>query len=288
MQWVDRCMGSLSQSAVPVSVVVVDNASTDGIVQYIRQNYPNVHVIETGSNLGFAKANNIGIRYALDHLADYILLLNQDAWLCEDYTITKLTDTFDEHGDAGIVSPMHLNACQNALDWKFATYLSADCISDAYFGILKDNYAVDYVNAAVWLIKATCVRTVGGFDTNLFVHYGEDSNYLERLHYWKYKVYINTTVHAVHDREFRKEIENEYQQKVFHRDSQIHSMKRNLGNINMELDLDSMIRSNKKAYWINLAKFKIKKARRYKQIDEVLKRIEYSRRIDKKGEMAWL
>lgn len=59
-------------------ILLVDNASTDGSVLYVRERFPNVTVIENEENLGFAAGNNIGIRHALDHRADYIVLQNND------------------------------------------------------------------------------------------------------------------------------------------------------------------------------------------------------------------
>jgi len=79
-QWIDRCLGSLRRSTSPISVIVVDNGSKDKTTQIIEKNYPEVHLIKTGANLGFGKANNIGIRYAMEQGADYFFLLNQDAW----------------------------------------------------------------------------------------------------------------------------------------------------------------------------------------------------------------
>lgn len=59
-------------------IVLVDNASTDGSVNYARDSFPEVTVIQNDENLGFAAGNNVGIRYALDHRADYVVLQNND------------------------------------------------------------------------------------------------------------------------------------------------------------------------------------------------------------------
>ena len=67
MRWADRCFGSLSMSGVPTDVIAIDNGSTDGTPEYISENFPQVKIVATGENYGFGRANNIGLRYALEH-----------------------------------------------------------------------------------------------------------------------------------------------------------------------------------------------------------------------------
>ena len=82
--WADRCLQSLEESSVPVTSIFVDNCSVDGTRDYIPSRYPQVVWLPQDHNLGFGQANNVGIRYALNHGADYVLLLNQDAALSTD------------------------------------------------------------------------------------------------------------------------------------------------------------------------------------------------------------
>ncbi|MCX7596938.1 MAG: glycosyltransferase family 2 protein, partial [Fischerella sp.] len=79
--WQDtvKCIVSLKGLSYPnYEIVVLDNASTNDSVEQIRAAHPDVTLIETGANLGFAGGNNVGIRYALEHGAEYIWLLNND------------------------------------------------------------------------------------------------------------------------------------------------------------------------------------------------------------------
>ena len=82
--WIDRCMESLSKSTIQTIPVLIDNGSTDGTREHIPQHYPDAVWLPQDKNLGFGQANNVGIKYALEHNADYILLLNQDAALSPD------------------------------------------------------------------------------------------------------------------------------------------------------------------------------------------------------------
>jgi N-acetylglucosaminyl-diphospho-decaprenol L-rhamnosyltransferase len=77
VQEIDACLESLvgHTSPFPTTITVVDNASPDGTAEYVRKRWPGVQVIDAGGNLGFAKANNIGIRATT---SDYVLLINPD------------------------------------------------------------------------------------------------------------------------------------------------------------------------------------------------------------------
>lgn len=69
-QWIEKCLDSLHECKVKTHILIVDNASTDNTLSIIREKYPEVELIESAKNLGFGKANNIGLRKALDERAD--------------------------------------------------------------------------------------------------------------------------------------------------------------------------------------------------------------------------
>ena len=199
--WVDRCFGSLRSSGFPVSTIAVDNASADGTVSAIKEKYPDVEIIETGANLGFGKANNIGFKKALQGNADYVFLINQDVWIETD-TIQKLIDAAETNKDFGVISPFHLLPGQNKLEWHFSTYIAPekcpDLYSDIYFRSTKEIYQLEFVNAAAWLIDKRTLLEVGGFDP-LFPHYGEDDDYCNRLVYKKIKMGVVPSAIITHD-----------------------------------------------------------------------------------------
>jgi GT2 family glycosyltransferase len=101
-----ECLASLSQlTYLDVEVVVVDNASKDDTAKSVREQFPKVHVLEPGENLGFAGGNNVGIRYALDKLnAAYCFLLNNDTTV-EPGLLEPLVAYSESHPDAGVVGP---------------------------------------------------------------------------------------------------------------------------------------------------------------------------------------
>jgi hypothetical protein len=102
-QELDACLQSLvgHTAPYPTEIVVVDNASTDGTPAMVRTAWPTVKVIEAGGNLGFAKANNIGIRATA---SEFVLLLNPDT-VVPAGAIAALMRGLAEHPDAAAAGP---------------------------------------------------------------------------------------------------------------------------------------------------------------------------------------
>ena len=199
-RWYDKCFGSLRESTVPVQTIVVDNTPGDEDVEYIKAQYPEVHLIKTSENLGFGRANNLGMRYALDRGCDYVFLLNQDAWI-EPETIEALVKIADKHPEYGILSPIHLNAERTSINMSLgigAHHRNDKLMSDIYLDRVKDVYETNFVNAAAWLLPRNTLETVGGFDP-IFKHYEEDDNYLNRVIYHKLKIGVCPSTRIVHD-----------------------------------------------------------------------------------------
>ena len=200
-KWIEKCLGSLRDSTLPLSVLVIDNASTDKTVNIVKEQFPQFQLIETGANLGFGKANNIGLEIALQQNADYVFLLNQDAWV-ENNCLQSLTTIHSGNKQFGILSPMHLSGDNSSLEYKFIEYIQPNVcpgfVSDFIMGKLAVVYETTFVNAAAWLICKECLQTVGGFDP-LFPHYGEDVDFIERAKYFGFKTGIVPSAKIWHD-----------------------------------------------------------------------------------------
>lgn len=204
MKWAERCFSSLRKSTIPNDVFVVDNGSTDGTQEYIKNNYSDFILVQNESNEGFGRANNIGLDYALKKKYSYIYLLNQDAWVSSD-TFEILIDIQSRHKDFGIISPLQCNISRRFDDNFYATSLSNESVFDQLFpenDNKNDVYETDFVMAAHWLISRECLLKVGGFSPT-FSHYGEDDNFIDRCKYHGLKVGYTFNTISVHDREFR-------------------------------------------------------------------------------------
>ncbi|WP_395059018.1 glycosyltransferase family 2 protein [Flavobacterium sp.] len=202
-KWIEKCINSLLHSTYPVGIVVIDNCSTDNSVELLKQ-FPQIHLIQSKENLGFGKANNIGIDYALKNNADYVFLLNQDTWIFDD-TILNLVAVVQKNSSFGIVSPMHFSGDEKTLDEGFVTYYNRKIEGNS-----DENIAiVPFVNAAAWLVSSACLQKVGGFEP-LFGHYGEDRNYCDRVLYHQFQIVIAENAKICHDRiitrSFKKDV----------------------------------------------------------------------------------
>ncbi len=187
----DKNINSLLQSQYPVEIIVVDNNSTDDTVSIVEK-YPEVILLKLSSNLGFGKANNIGIKEALEKEADYVFLLNQDAWIFED-TIGSLVKKMESNAGIGLMSPMHYSSDAVTFDDSFKTYYGRKKGKNGHVVI------VPFVNAAAWMLDAECIKKVGFFEP-LFGHYGEDRNYCDRAAYHDFLIGIDEDSRIIHDR----------------------------------------------------------------------------------------
>ncbi len=205
--WIHHCLPSVMASTLPATIVVVDNASGDDTCRIIRDDYPDVLLMETGKNLGFGRANNIGIRYAMEKGFDYVFLLNQDAWI-EPGTLGCLVRAAEENRDYGILSPVHLNGRGDATDFGFSAYTGIPNREEAR-QLSAEVTEYPFINAAMWLIPLTVLREVGSF-APLFAHYGEDRNLVLRMQKRGYKVGLVKSAYGYHDREARPVSREQY------------------------------------------------------------------------------
>jgi len=183
------CLSSIfaRTHSVDFEVIVSDNGSTDGSVAVIRQQFPQVQVIENGRNLGFAKGNNVGIRASR---GDYVLILNPDTYIHEG-TLDKWLDFADRHPEAGAFGCRVLNPDGSyqesarpfptlrgdlvaALYVRPLAYISEFFASDTYVG-WKGNTerVIDWQSGCCVMFRADLLRRLGGFDEQFFYHYEE-------------------------------------------------------------------------------------------------------------------
>lgn len=199
MQWIGRCIDMLEQSTLATDIFVVDNCSTDGTPDFIENGYQNIILKRLTHNVGFGQGNNLGFKYALQNEYDYVLLLNQDAYLAPD-ALQLLMEQSDEFN---LLTPLHLNGQGDRLDHNFResikrsdSTLLDDLLLDSE---LQSYYYIGESCAACWFMPTGMIREIGGFNP-LFHQYGEDNNYFSRLIYHGRKNKLVPKARMCHDR----------------------------------------------------------------------------------------
>jgi GT2 family glycosyltransferase len=150
--------------------------------------------------LGFGQANNIGIRYAIKHDADFIMLLNQDATLEPD----AMQFLLDASNGEALVSPIHLNGDGTRLDHMFKESLLSwkeNLLIDHLLTLPhpQTSYPSGEVCAACWLLPVSLINHIGAFNP-LFQHYGEDNNFYDRMVYHHIPTIVVPAARMHHDR----------------------------------------------------------------------------------------
>ncbi len=212
-KWMDKCLGSLKASSVPVDIIVLDNGSKDGTVKTLRERYPEVILIENKDNLGFGKANNIGLHKADREDYDGVLLLNQDAWI-DANTLAALVAASRKHPEYGILSPVHLTGSGDKIEHGFSAYSG---LSDLSRLPEDEVIGVPFINAAIWYLPMRALREVGFF-APIFYHYGEDKDLANRMLHYGWKTGLVPAVFGYHDREFRQQTRRSFfrSERVYH------------------------------------------------------------------------
>lgn len=203
-RWIDRCLNSLQESTIEIEPIIIDNGSTDGTREYIPLHYPNAIWLPQNENLGFGKANNIGMRYAIDHHATHVLLLNQDAAISNDAIELMLKESDGE----SLISPLHLNGDGSGFDHNFQKYSlpQKEIAKDVLIkNSLSNIYITGEICAACWFMPVSIINRIGGFNP-AFPQYGEDNNYYHRLAYHGIKTILVPKAKMFHDRQCQGDI----------------------------------------------------------------------------------
>lgn len=191
-----ECLKSVIEktSDIDYEIIVVDNASSDGSIDMLRQEFPDALAIEAGDNLGFGRANNLGMSKAS---GKYLFLLNSDTILLNN-TIRIFYDRAEQLAKEGykigtLGAILLNNARQTCHSYgSFITPASEfkDLISK-YLRFLKnktntnpqrieDVLEVDYITGADMFLPAEVFRKTGGFDPDFFM-YCEEVDWQKRM-----------------------------------------------------------------------------------------------------------
>jgi GT2 family glycosyltransferase len=182
------CLESLQQlHYTERQVIVVDNGSTDGSLDALRSAGSRlaIEIIEAGKNLGYAGGNNLGIRYALERGADFILILNNDTTV-DAMLLDELVGAAERHPEAGCFGPWIFYMYEPDRLWF--TRSEWDAAASAFTAPAKGRVAselpneitnTEYICGAALFLRAGVARDIGLLDERFFLVY-EDSDWCFR------------------------------------------------------------------------------------------------------------
>ena len=220
----EHCLNRLLASRVdrPISIFVVDNGSRDGSVDLVRDAFPDVELIASSRNLGYAAANNLALQRILERWRDAgkpagnsALLLNTDCFVEPD-SLRITADFLDSNDDAGVVGPKLVLrdgtldlACRrsfprpvNAL-WKLTGFslLFPDSRRFASYNLTyldeDQTVEVDSVVGAYMMVRIDAIDETGLMDDSFFM-YGEDLDWAYRIKQNGWRVYYHPATTVLH------------------------------------------------------------------------------------------
>ena len=197
---------------IKYEIIIVDNASDDGSIEFLHEKFPDIKLIVNKKNLGFSKANNIGLSIAK---GKYILLLNPDTIVQED-TFERMIGFFEQTPDAGMAGCKILNpdgtlqlACRRSFPGPWTSFCKVTGLSNLFpnnklfarynLTYLDENqtYEVDAISGSFMMIKRETYEKVGNLDEQFFM-YGEDLDWCYRVQREGYKVYYVHDTQIIH------------------------------------------------------------------------------------------
>ncbi len=193
-RFVDGCFGSLrrmDRQGLEVEVLAVDNASSDGTARLMGERYPEVTVVETGANLGFAGGNDAGIRLALERGADFVYLLNPDTEV-EPAFLREAVAVAGRFPRAGAVQSLLLLASEPGLvntagnEIHFLGFGYCGSYRQPVSSVPVEPREIAFASGASTLYRASALREVGLLDELLFLYHEDlDLGWRLRLAGWR-------------------------------------------------------------------------------------------------------
>ena len=179
--WLDTiaCLESLQrQDYHHFNLLVVDNDSTDGSVERIKQAMPSLEILQTGANLGFSGGCNAGIKLALARGADYVWLINSDATV-DSGALSALVRVAEQNPALGAVGSVLYEADQHDRIQLWGGGTVNLWLGRSHHRISPG--PLDFISGASLLLRGTALEKIGLFDQATFFMYWEDTNLGFRL-----------------------------------------------------------------------------------------------------------
>lgn len=161
-------------------IIIIDNNSSNNSEEILKCKFPKHIILKTKNNLGFAYGNNVGIKIAIHNNADYILLLNNDTVVEEDF-LSKMVLCAENNKNVGIVGGKIYNYFMpETIDYAGGYFDYSKFISIHYRDCDSFDKDVSFIIGCLMLIKADVFEKVGLLSEEFFMYY-EDTDFCIRV-----------------------------------------------------------------------------------------------------------
>ena len=212
-KYLDQCLKSICKDPTEVSheLIIVDNHSSDGSVEFVQRAYPKVRIIINKENRGFAAGNNQAFGVAQGR---YLLLLNPDT-IVQKGSLAELVSFMDSHDRCGVAGAALLNIDGKAQPtgvkfpglWNMfveSVFLDRLLPRSRIFGRHKERYEdsmaprpVDYVQGSCLIVRSSILAEVGSLDERFFMYF-EEVDWCWRITEADWQVFLCPAVTIVH------------------------------------------------------------------------------------------
>lgn len=205
---VRKCLTSVFKIDYPnFEVVFVDNNSIDGSLELAKIGFSKANFIKNEENLGFAAGNNIGIRFALERMADFVLLLNNDTEV-ESVFLNKLIEVAQKDEKIGIASPIIFDGKTKEV-WFSGGKILWNKMSSLHKKDTptQDFYESEFITGCGMLVRAEVFKKIGLLDEDYFL-YWEDADFSLRAKKAGFKNVVVSSSWIYHFEESEKNRKN--------------------------------------------------------------------------------
>lgn len=168
------CIESLMQLSYPdFDIIVVDNASADQSGSLLKEKYPQIILIQSPENTGFAGGNNLGIAYAIQHSYPFTLILNNDTFVAPNLLDLLVAEIEKDPATAAVQPKIYFHHDRNKIWNGGSFYQPLTGITYTHTHPIKTEQPckVDWVTGCAFLVKTDVLHATGPFAANLFMYY---------------------------------------------------------------------------------------------------------------------
>ncbi len=205
-----ECLESIGNILLPkdtrIEIIVVDNASTDGSLAAVKKQFPNAAIIANKENLGYSKGNNMGIKYALENGAGFIVIMNNDT-IVDKNLIAEFLKSAEKDENIGIVVPkiyfakgyeFHKNRYKKEDQGKVFWYAGGTMdwaniigrhkgVDEVDKGQYDKEEETEFATGCCMLVKSEVFKKIGLFNEKYFLYY-EDNDFSQKAKKAGYKI----------------------------------------------------------------------------------------------------